>query len=140
MQYVYSEQLYHFGVPGMRWGHRKAMTAETYSKKVKKLRKLETRANKLNSRSKELGYRAKKAYASANRRFFNNEDRAAIVSRKSYRLEKRAAKASRDADRATRKGVRLYKKLEKRMAGVNISDFSKEDLAYAEKFASRYII
>ena len=139
MQYVYSEQLYHFGVPGMRWGHRKAMTADVYSKKIKKLRKLESRYTKYGSKAAELNYKAKSRFASANRRFFNNEERSARVARQSYRLEKRAAKAQRDSDRAKRKGIKLYKKLEKRMANATISDFNKEDLAYAQKFAARYI-
>lgn len=140
MRYVCSKELYHFGVPGMRWGHRKAITSETYSKKIKKIRKLETKASKLSSKSAELNYKAKSRFASANRRFFNPAVRRDIMSRFAYRTDKKAAKMARDADRAKRKGVKIYKKLEKRLADVTVSDFNKEDLAYARKFAARYII
>lgn len=140
MEYMYSEYLYHFGVPGMKWGHRKTpMTSQKYSSRVKKLRKLEDRYTRFNSKASELNYKAASKRASSTRRFFNSEARSAKLNNEAIKLEKRVAKLQRDANRARRKGVKIYKKTMKQLNGAKLSDFNKDDIAYAEKFAARYI-
>ena len=138
--YCYTEELYHFGVPGMRWGHRKPVTAKQYSRKIRKIRDLEERSKKRSARAAELNAKSAKSQASATRRFFNDEERQLRMIRQSNRERKRAAKAERGAMRAIRKGQRIYKRLQKRMVDADLSTFNKSDLEYGKAYAQRYLL
>lgn len=125
---IRSNELYHFGVPGMRWGHRK-MTASYYSKKVRKLNKLDKKARKQELKAQKFEYKSAKLQD-------RNSTRAA---KKSAKYKDKANTAATRAAKATKKGAKIYQKLERRMQNTPVSDLRQRDLEDAKRFAYRYL-
>ena len=125
---IRSEELYHFGVPGMRWGHRK-MTASYYAKKVRKLNKLDKKAQKQDLKAMKYDYKSTKLER-------RNSTRAV---KKSAKFRDKSNKAADRAAKAKAKGVKLYQKLERKMQNTPVSDLRQRDLEDAKRFAYRYL-
>lgn len=125
---IRSDELYHFGVPGMRWGHRKN-PAHYYAKRVKKLNRLDKKYRKMNLKSKKMDYKSAKLE-------YKGSERALV---KSAKYKDKASKLARKAEKAKSKGIKVYNKLEKKMRNVPLSDLGQLDLESARRFADRYI-
>ena len=118
---VRHDELYHFGVPGMRWGHRK-MTASYYAKKVRKLNKLDKKARKNDLKTKKYDYKSTK-----------------LEKKNSVRASKKSAKYRDKSTKAKAKGIKIYQKLERRMVNTPVSELRQRDLEDAKRFAYRYL-
>lgn len=120
------QELYHYGVLGMKWGVRKN-PSKAYTKAVKKKEKIERRKVNLDLRSARYRSTAlrKEVRARTERQY-----------RKARKLEFRANRLSLQSARLERKGLKWIKAMDKTFAGYDIKRLSKSEMT--EK-GSRYI-
>lgn len=117
-----SDELYHYGVPGMRWGHRKAPEQSSYVKNVK---------------STKAAYKsAKKDYNKAFNKYYNKSHQALSLSKK-----KRAANDARFEDAWNKAGTmneakNAYKsaKKERKNAIKSTHRELEKNASFGEKF------
>ena len=125
---IRSGELYHFGVPGMRWGHRK-LSVRGAAKSARKLRKLDKRIHKQTLRAAKFNYKSARL-----------ENRNSVrAMKKSAKFKEKANKAAARAAKAKVKGIKVYQKLEKRMANTPIDSLRTRDIEEAKKFAAIYL-
>lgn len=125
---IYDDELYHFGVRGMKWGHRKIST-EGAMKGVHKLNKIDAKIHKQNLKAKKFEYKSSKFEKKDTRR----------SRKKSVRFKVKANKAAARAQKAKEKGIKLYQKLEARMANTPVNELRDRDVEDAKKFAALYL-
>lgn len=137
-----SDELYHYGVLGMKWGRRKVnyynnriskhrdagFPKEGESTAVSDTRKLIRTLNDMRIRSEaklsSIDARYKKAQVRADKKYTKAKKHEASVwwdEKATVRGFKRAARAQKKADRLTAKGAKWYKTMEKYL-GNSISD------------------
>lgn len=125
---IRSGELYHFGVPGMRWGHRK-ISAYGAAKSVRKLRRLDKKYHKQTLKAQKFNYKSARL-----------ENRNSVrAMKKSSKFKDKANKAATRAAKAKSKGIKVYQKLEKRMANTPIENLRTRDVEEAKKFAAIYL-
>lgn len=103
-EYRNTDELYHYGVIGMKWGIRRGKTAKAYAKASKKLDKLDA---KIQKRTRKLHKAADKADKN---RFFGRD----------Y-YEDKAKRASAKLAKATVKGKKWVDKMDKAFMNTEIS-------------------
>ena len=122
-QYNYSDELYHYGVKGMRWGHRKASRVSTdgsakraYDMAKEKLRDAKARkqiANKQYDAAFYEGRKLKNMFGEGNRKTTNDLIKTAENAGradKAYKAAKAAAKAAKKMAKVEAKEVKkLYR-------------------------------
>ena len=126
-EHINSNELYHYGVLGMRWGIRRGQAGSAYSKGVKKLKKLDRRANKRKTSSDKLAYKSAKVYARG-----RNDDKA-------KKLDAKARKLNYKSTKLVNSGKKFYKKMEREFSGVSMKNLNKDDIEYAKRYANRVL-
>lgn len=124
-KYMTPEELFHYGVLGMKWGVRKNPSKAFYkaSKKANKLQKKQVAANVASQKLQMIGLR---------------KEVRAITKMQRHRATKTKLKASELALKSAalqKKGDRWVKKMEKAFKEVKVSEISQEHMEAGKKYA-----
>lgn len=120
------EELYHYGVVGMKRGVRRGNASKHFSKASKKVDKLKNRAAKANLKS-----------ASLRRLALKKEARAFTSAQyeKARKIERNAASLQLKSAKLERRAMRWEKNMEKVFREIKVSDIKAEDLETGKKYA-----
>lgn len=118
-------ELYHIGVPGMKWGVRKN-PSKTFYKATRK-------ANKLRDKSVALNVKAEKMRSKALKKELEARNKSQYEKVMELKLE--ANKMSLKAAKLQKKGDKWVKKMEDAFKEVKVSDISPEHIADGKKYA-----
>lgn len=126
---VYSDELQHYGVLGMRWGVRKN-PSKAYSKAMKKSQKMKTKEVNLNLKSAKLRSKAlKKSVKATSEKQYE----------KARKFEFKANKLALKSAKLQKKGLKWTKAMEKTFQDYDIRRLSKEEVAAGKKYAYEVI-
>lgn len=121
---TYNEnELMHYGVLGMRWGIRKGRASQAYSRGVKKLKKLDKNAHKLETKSAKTDYKSAKQLSKGH-------------IKKGMKLEGKAKKLNYKSVKLQNKGRKFYKQMEKEFANVDVKSLNPSDIEYGKRYAN----
>ena len=118
-------ELYHYGVLGMKWGVRRGNTSKAYAKASKKLQRLDRKADRLMDKAYEKKAQADKKASS----FFASEKGA-------RKADFKAQKALRKSVVATRKAQKWLRAMETTFENTPES-LSKEQIAMGRTYLER---
>ena len=132
-----SNEMYHYGVLGMKWGVRRGRYAQSYSKGVKKLKKLDEKSNELRLEGKKLTAEAAEAKNKA-RRTIRASKRQRLLD-KAAQLDAQGAISLYKSEKYLQKGHKFFKSMQKTFEGVDMSQLNKEDVEYGKRYLKRVL-
>lgn len=104
-----SDELYHYGVLGMKWGVRRGRATQAYAKASKKLSKISTKVDKYDNRSRKM---LRKADAHEYGLFGS--------AKKAQKYRAKAAKNNYKSAKQMRKAVKWCNQMDKAFAGTSV--------------------
>lgn len=122
---MHNNELYHYGVIGMKWGVRRGNTAKAYQKASKKLDKLDKKVSKAENK---VINRAKKNDDALASRFSSK--------RKRNRAQRKVAEAAASYRNSLRKANKWYKSMEKTFAKTDVK-LTTEQVKRGKKYVNR---
>lgn len=128
--------LEHYGVLGMKWGVRKD-PQKAYNKSIKKLKKLDTKVAKQQSKAAKLTLKSakkeEKAYRTSSTRKYKK------LTGKSLKAKRKAANQTYKSTKTTKKAVQWVNSMNEYFSGVKVSSISTDDIAIGQKYAVQVI-
>lgn len=160
-----SDELYHYGVKGMKWGVRRyreksgALTPEgkrrysqdevtsdiskTFRKSVQEADKRQAKAKKAVTKRDKINAKASKATAKYNKETYKvtsgrkdiDEDRMSKLGKKASNTQSKSAKATKNAYKAQKRSDKFLKAMEGAFKDVALSDIDPSVLADGRRYA-----
>ncbi len=123
--YETSDELCHYGVPGMKWGVRRGRATQAYGKAVRKRQKLE-------DRSAKLQIKANKKLLKASKRLSTATSTSKIT--KAYKLQAKGNKLALKSSKLKNKALKWQKKMDDVFAGYDIKTVPKKTIKSGKDF------
>lgn len=113
----YNDELYHYGVLGMKWGVKRGKTAQAYTKASNKAKKLDEKIAKFDKRAEKTNYKYNKVLARGHT---------------SKKLHSRQRRHQAALNKQIYKAEKWYKSMEKTFTKKKLS---KEQINAGKKYA-----
>ena len=124
-------ELYHYGVLGMKWGIRRGKVSQSYSKAVAKGKKLQSKADKLKNISEKAN--SKKLKRS------NPLVRTSISDARYNKAHRLADKAEAKYQKAQKKADNWRKNIDKVFKDYEVKSLSSEKIDSGNKFVEKIL-